>query len=894
MNTAIRISLLVSIFISLGLVEMPIPIASASTPSGMQAATADSFGYNVELIAYAPFSFTSPSHGPSGSNTSGGPYPIGFTFSFYGRSYSDFYLSTNGFLSFGEGSGSRFNAHIPKISKPNAIIAPYWGVYGSIGSNSIKYETQGTAPNRKLIVEWNNVPFYYTSMGSPAWFWLILYEGTNTIEFYYFTTQNSQNPSIGIEDEDGWNGLSGDTIGVIDQRAIRFTPPATSARLKFTPPLKDQFVRPGGTAEFPITILNAGDVGIDTFNLTASSSASVSFFSQDGITQLTDTNGDGVVDTGALAQGTNRQFIAKFKVPFTLIPGAVVGATIQARSTVNSTITGSCALRAAVPTGFVQAYRELAATTPYLPRMEIVEPGRVLAKSFTPIDPKPSNLSVAAAPNGNLIEAWVAYRKPTSVYYDEIEFTILDKTGAVVKPITRLVDYSGIITAYHVESSPPALAVAPDGKIGVLWTMNERTTDYMSFRFNTWFAILKADGQIEMVPTKLTNNTSFTPWNPTTNPVIRMQTPALAASGDNSFFLAWVRIDMANSSNTVSNVYLARYDTNGNQQTSPDKVTNDDASASTGYYNPFLVPLQNNRVLLTYDYSATESQLYYRVYGSDLSVVKSPTELLPGLRNYDTHLQAVQLANGSIFLAWYRGGIYGNVSFSFLDGSYNRTTPPISLSNPVPIIGMDSLSITADYADRVVLTWTEADDLRMTDTSVPARPYLFYALVGPTGVVLTPPLVYKTTKYSFEASFIGMGLAPHTAPGVDLYVDAPSFALGSENGNAQIQVSLGNIGGETAASVTLVAILDTSLNYVSASPLPSSVIGQTVTWNLENRAPFTTQGVTLVVQLPGSGTFFPVTLTASSAGTELESSDNTAEVQVIMGSYRLYIPAVRK
>ena len=55
-----------------------------------------------------------------------GPYPIGFTFNFFGNDYTEFYINSNGMITFGSGSSSRLNATIPTTGTPNDFIAWFW------------------------------------------------------------------------------------------------------------------------------------------------------------------------------------------------------------------------------------------------------------------------------------------------------------------------------------------------------------------------------------------------------------------------------------------------------------------------------------------------------------------------------------------------------------------------------------------------------------------------------------------------------------------------------------------------------------------------------------------------------------------------------------------------
>lgn len=63
-------------------------------------------------------------------NTMAVPIDIGFTFRFYGRSYSHIYLAGNGYIAF---SSKDYRNHIydgkglPVATEPNNLIAPFWG-----------------------------------------------------------------------------------------------------------------------------------------------------------------------------------------------------------------------------------------------------------------------------------------------------------------------------------------------------------------------------------------------------------------------------------------------------------------------------------------------------------------------------------------------------------------------------------------------------------------------------------------------------------------------------------------------------------------------------------------------------------------------------------------------
>ena len=85
--------------------------------------------------------------------------PIGFDFAFYGDTYSEFYISSNGFITFtaNSGSGCCNGQSLPDLSTPNNLIAFDWNDINPQDGGTMRYETIGTAPNRILIMDWDSV-----------------------------------------------------------------------------------------------------------------------------------------------------------------------------------------------------------------------------------------------------------------------------------------------------------------------------------------------------------------------------------------------------------------------------------------------------------------------------------------------------------------------------------------------------------------------------------------------------------------------------------------------------------------------------------------------------------------------------------------------------------------
>jgi gliding motility-associated-like protein len=158
-------------------------------PVVLEVLSSPSYGttsYTFEEIDYAPETYAGTSISLS-DDSYGGPYSIGFTFCFLGNEYTQFYIGSNGWLSFG-GPGALSttytSASIPSTAAgvpKNCIMGPWQDWHPGLCGGCIKYQTIGTAPNRKLVLSFDNVPMFSctTTYGK---FQIVLYETTNIVE----------------------------------------------------------------------------------------------------------------------------------------------------------------------------------------------------------------------------------------------------------------------------------------------------------------------------------------------------------------------------------------------------------------------------------------------------------------------------------------------------------------------------------------------------------------------------------------------------------------------------------------------------------------------------------------------------------------------------------------
>ncbi|MBP7240155.1 MAG: hypothetical protein KBA14_08010, partial [Saprospiraceae bacterium] len=162
------------------------------------------------------------------------PLNIGFDFNFFGNTYSQFSISSNGFISFQmAGESGTMPQIIPDPANPNNLIALGWSAFLP-DYIQISYETIGTAPYRSLhvnyfIEDYDQPPpcaSGYVLSGQ-----IILYEGTNIIELHtdFWDGGDCSMPATqGIENEDGTTAffVSGrnNVLWTTSETLVRFVP----------------------------------------------------------------------------------------------------------------------------------------------------------------------------------------------------------------------------------------------------------------------------------------------------------------------------------------------------------------------------------------------------------------------------------------------------------------------------------------------------------------------------------------------------------------------------------------------------------------------------------------------------------------------------------------------
>lgn len=166
--------------------------------------------------------------------------PLGFTASFYGRSYTQITVSANG-MAFLEPSSQvnqttdfSSNLSMPNTAEPNATLAPFWDdLFGRNAASVVRSQAVSGVNGSGLAIEWSDWNAFGTSTYSLT-FQLRLWQN-GIVEFYYGDMVGSGSTltaTVGIENGQGTVGLNGKgcspTCKVADiatNSLIRFGPP---------------------------------------------------------------------------------------------------------------------------------------------------------------------------------------------------------------------------------------------------------------------------------------------------------------------------------------------------------------------------------------------------------------------------------------------------------------------------------------------------------------------------------------------------------------------------------------------------------------------------------------------------------------------------------------------
>ncbi len=113
---------------------------------------------------------------------------LGFAFEFYGGAHASVFISSNGYLTFNNGSNIATNGDLAteaNVTDPG-IFAFFDDLYPAdpTGTGEVRYGTFGPAGSRVFVVEFDDV-YRFGPETSGGTFQIRLFETTNVIEFHY-------------------------------------------------------------------------------------------------------------------------------------------------------------------------------------------------------------------------------------------------------------------------------------------------------------------------------------------------------------------------------------------------------------------------------------------------------------------------------------------------------------------------------------------------------------------------------------------------------------------------------------------------------------------------------------------------------------------------------------
>ena len=148
--------------------------------------------------------------------------PIGFSFPYYGRRYTNVFVSTNGYLSFAQDGVPFSNSGLPSTRGVRTMIAPCWD---DLNFGATTKRAYAAVVNGEFVVTWLDVP-RYADPGSTQTFQAIL-SPSGEIRFQYRSgTGVRNNCTVGIQDTTRTIGLtvSFNQEYVRDSLAVRIVP----------------------------------------------------------------------------------------------------------------------------------------------------------------------------------------------------------------------------------------------------------------------------------------------------------------------------------------------------------------------------------------------------------------------------------------------------------------------------------------------------------------------------------------------------------------------------------------------------------------------------------------------------------------------------------------------
>ncbi|GAB4578395.1 MAG: hypothetical protein Fur0022_11300 [Anaerolineales bacterium] len=718
----------------------------------------EEYGYQIDDSV--PFSWKDPSGATpvvlsNPDDGFAGPIPLGFVFPFYENTYSEVYISANGYISFETmkdfAGDDAENLPIPYEVVPNNFVAPFWSdlaVGGEFNDGEVSTMQGSDSNGQYFAVTYLNVSKRLL-INDLLSFQIILYQNGD-IYTQYSAVSGDLSATIGIEDGDGLSGVQYPAL-LTNGLAIRYQRPGDTARVKLLSTLESGLTQ-SGARDYVVFIRNTGEVGADRYNISLLKQApgvpewSINLYDADD-NPLIDTNSDGIQDTGLISQGDTISFTVRVLTPPAALVGDYSDFTLTAASVLDPNKTDEMRFLTAIPSRHFIAFGNSGGLD-----LGRITTDRQIIFDVTSLGDRPALILT----NNQYFYAW---EDDDFIPGTDIQYAILGYGGNPIQPVTRLTENTDPLL--NVRDTSVALAVSANNRVGVVWIRRiiDVENPTLGENYNVFWAILDTNGNILLPPTNITNNGPCDDepevcWHNGINIDVPVySTPSIMVTEDNRFFITWLDKRILPGGD-VTDIGYVIYDTDGNLLRQVDDLKNGNTGQEI-FNSPRLLRLPNERVLVTYsvtDPITLQESPEYGVYSTSPDSLGDEIQgdvLFDGVegRNIDTTL----LTNARILVAW-TDTVSEQIEYTILtdDGSL-VSTPLQYFSLPTPDNRASNfVSVAATTSGQGILSWIDGD--------VGNRVY--YALVGSNGEIITPATIAWEGDQPYSVSQSAQGIVP--------------------------------------------------------------------------------------------------------------------------------------
>lgn len=182
-----------------------------------------------------------------------------FAFTLYDITSSDIEIDNNGGIVFNTIGPGNINCcastGLPETSEFDAAILAFWDDLTNT-TGDVYYQTLGTAPNRRFIVQWDDRPHFNVGGSNTVTLQVVLYETSNEIRFVYDdiefgnpTYDNGVSATIGLQKDGSTADEYSHNTSIAGISCILFSPPSTT-----TPACQDLTVQLDNSGTYNFTI----------------------------------------------------------------------------------------------------------------------------------------------------------------------------------------------------------------------------------------------------------------------------------------------------------------------------------------------------------------------------------------------------------------------------------------------------------------------------------------------------------------------------------------------------------------------------------------------------------------------------------------------------------------